>query len=1163
MKEKLMVKIVDKQNVFNKGIMTSKLRARDDLQQYTQGVAEAKNFVLSKYGPLTKRVGTKFIADLGNVGKESALIPFTFSVDKSILLEFTSDKIRFYTFDGENFGQSRIYKLVADGLEETAEHKYLYITDNPIKSWASQDDKEKATKVFADSSCSELIGYVRSEATKDIRVDKKLIIRGEDIYNSFYREVWVDNENMLLYFYHVSTGENDTDKIKSVVLPDKVSHIACWPNNNKLVILGDNNKVYNITVPNNYDTNPVITTITTSTVPDISKITELIPAGFTDDNYVVGFDSVNNKLYVTSDGGKTWKTKTLPTKFDKSGYDKKPYIKYFRDGYDLAFIDEYGEGYIIDFDSLKNTALTSSSLSVFKSTYGYRRFKILYIDSAVHTYTSSARGMCVYDTETDITYFGNFKTYNLTLQELENLCYQQVSGEILDTDLFFYAIVDKKKASDDVLNDKDNIYTLYNETTNRMGIYVGNSLVDDTINWLSPVRGTPFYFTSKDSILSFTYIKDEENEIHIDNYKLTDKIFNDQIYLSKSTEAPNNTDKELFANTYTKSDEVVYYRKELDEEINNENLRMLSYAQSLDVLYLAFPDGKTSPKELRRRSDVDWELVEFQPEDGPYNEINYDTSKTLQLSSHKAEEVTVTSSFDLFSESDIGRHIRLNMATYNKDTLAYEDHWTWGEITSFTDAKKVKANMKVDNSKVKDNDTTISSSTTTWEWRLGAWTDKTGYPTKVTVHEQRLAWAGITDRPWVWLSNSFAYKFYAPSEYDGTITDSNAITHDLSTDKISRVQWMKSVKNLIIGTEFEELRMMSSGPALAPSDVAVLREASYGSYNAEPVITEDVIIFIQRLQRSLRALSYDYYRDAFLGPNLALLSEDLTLGGIKKIAYQKEPYSVLWLLKEDGKLLTCTYDKEQEVVGWTECELAGDARVVDLIVFPSGNIKQDSVAFIVERTINGKTRRYLELLTREYLSNVELKDITFMDSSIRYQGTPTNKIAGLDHLEGETVTVVENGAIVGSYPVKNDVITDDTGEIIATEYYIDLDTEVSDAWIGLPYDAYFKTLERDFGDKQLSTHNSKIRIYKLYFTLLNTLGLTVQQLNDGEEFNLIVFDPHKDISTQPEPISGREELDVMSTWTNDIMNYSMKVNAIPCLPCTVAGITTGIEINAL
>lgn len=1161
MKEKLMVKIVDKQNVFNKGIMTSKLRARDDLQQYTQGVADAKNFIISKYGPLTKRVGTKFIADLGNVGEEAALIPFVFSVDKSILLEFTSDKIRFYTFDGDNFGQSRIYKLTTD--DESAEYEYLYITDDPIKSWASQDDKEKATKVFADSSCSELVGYVRSEATKDIRVDKKLIIRGEDIYNSFYREVWIDNENMLLYFYHVSTGENDTDKIKSVVLPDKVSHIACWPNNNILVMLGNNNKVYNITVPYYYDINPVITTITTKTAPAISKITELIPAGFVEDNYVVGFDSVNNKLYVTSDGGITWKTKTLPTKHDMPGYDQKPYIKYFRDSYDLAFIDEYGEGYIIDFDSLKNTTLTSSSLSVFKSTYGYRRFKILYIDSAVHTSTSSARGMCVYDTETDITYFGKFKTYNLTPQELENLCYQQVIGEVLNTDLFFYAYVDKKKAADDVLNDKDNIYTLYNETTNRMDIYVGNNLVDDTVNWLSPVRGTPFYFTSKDSILSFTHIRDDEDIYHIDNYKLTDKIFNDQIYISKSTESPNSTDKELFANTYTKSDEVVYYEKELDEEINNENLGTLSYAQSLDVLYLAFPDGKTSPKELRRRSDVDWELVDFQPEDGPYGEVNYDTSKTLKLSTHAIGEATVTSSFDLFSESDIGRHIRLNMATYNKDTLAYEDHWTWGEITSFTNATTVKANMKVDNSKVKDNDTTISSSTTTWEWRLGAWTEQTGYPTKVTVHEQRLAWAGITDRPWVWLSNSFAYKFYAPSEYDGTITDSNAISHDLSTDKISRIHWMKSVKNLIIGTEFEELRMLSSGPALAPSDVAVLREASYGSFNTEPVITEDVIIFIQRLQRSLRALSYDYYRDAFLGPNLALLSEDLTLGGIKRIVYQKEPYSVLWVLKDDGKLLTCTYDKEQEVVGWTECELAGDARVVDLMVFPSNNIKQDSVAFIVERTINGQKRRYLELLTREYLHNVDLSEVTFMDSSIRYQGSSTNRIAGLKHLEGETVMVVENGMIIGEFPVKKDTITNDDDEIISEEYYIELDTNVSDVWIGLPYDAYFRTLERDFNDKQLSTHNSKIRIYKLYLTLIRTLGLTVQQLDDGEEFNLITFDPHLDLDKSPEPVSGREELDTLSTWTNDIMHYSMQINSVKGLPCTVAGITTGIEINAL
>ena len=1161
-----MVKIVDKQNVFNKGIMTSKLRARDDLQQYTQGVAEAKNFVLSKYGPLTKRVGTKFIADLGDVGKEAALIPFVFSVDKSILLEFTSDKIRFYTFDGENFGQSRIYKLVADGLEETAEHKYLYITDDPIKSWASQDDKTKATKVFADKSCSELIGYINAYTDINPTIESRIGIAGA-VSDSYYDEAWIDNSNGLLYFICFPiTLKEEGDTIggyilgseliinvnETVTLPEKIIHSAYVSNSNKLTLIGESGSVYNINMPNGkLEERLEVSKITPNIQINVNNIRSVLSVYYGETTPFILLLSSSGASYITFDSGKTWYKKSfiIPngSEYCIKQSDRLLFVR--RSGYvESIAIKDIGT-------KTDPSSFSRGTWSLFNSS---DRFEILYMANINNSPRVENAGagwvnFVVYDQIEDITYMGK---YSLLMpigieSYLNNISHtkQKIQGRIELDDLFFFS---------KTIRTSDDLYTRFNEDSNTLQLIYNEDIIYDNISSSDLCLESHAYVIFKNQSLGiFNYLGSNTS-----GYTTTIK-YPTGLYISKSTEAPNSTDKELLANTYTKSDEIVYYEKGLDEEINNENLRMLSYAQSLDVLYLAFPDGKTLPKELRRRSDVDWELVDFQSEDGPYNEINYDTSKTLKLSSHEDEEVTVTSNFDLFSESDIGRHIRLNMAAYNKDTLAYEDHWTWGEITSFTNATTVKANMKVDNSKVKDNETTINSNTTTWEWRLGAWTKETGYPTKVTIHEQRLAWAGITDRPWVWLSNSFAHRFYAPSEYDGTITDSNAITHDLSTDKISRVQWMKSVKNLIIGTEFEELRMMSSGPALAPSDVAVLREASYGSYSAEPVITEDVIIFIQRLQRSLRALSYDYYRDAFLGPNLALLSEDLTLGGIKKIAYQKEPYSVLWLLKEDGKLLTCTYDKEQEVVGWTECELAGDARVVDLIVFPSGNIKQDSVAFIVERTINGKTRRYLELLTREYLSNVELKDITFMDSSIRYQGTPTNKIAGLDHLEGETVTVVENGAIVGSYPVKNDVVTDDAGEVIATEYYIDLDTEVSDAWIGLPYDAYFKTLERDFGDKQLSTHNSKIRIYKLYFTLLNTLGLTVQQLNDGEEFNLIVFDPHKDISTQPEPISGREELDVMSTWTNDIMHYSMKVNAIPCLPCTVAGITTGIEINAL
>ena len=71
-----MVKIVDKQNIFNHGILSPKLYSRDDLKQFNGGVADALNFICSRYGPMEKRTGTRFIWDLGNPNEKVFFLPF-------------------------------------------------------------------------------------------------------------------------------------------------------------------------------------------------------------------------------------------------------------------------------------------------------------------------------------------------------------------------------------------------------------------------------------------------------------------------------------------------------------------------------------------------------------------------------------------------------------------------------------------------------------------------------------------------------------------------------------------------------------------------------------------------------------------------------------------------------------------------------------------------------------------------------------------------------------------------------------------------------------------------------------------------------------------------------------------------------------------------------
>ena len=575
----------------------------------------------------------------------------------------------------------------------------------------------------------------------------------------------------------------------------------------------------------------------------------------------------------------------------------------------------------------------------------------------------------------------------------------------------------------------------------------------------------------------------------------------------------------------------------LATDIPASELGQISYATSLDVIYLAFGSGKTRPKELRRLANNNWQIVDYTFEDGPYLDQNYDSNKKVQVSSTSTGTATLTVSGFTLSDADVGRHVRINHIEDN--TLS--DRWGWGEIVSVTDSTTAVIDMKQK----------AWGTTATQDFRLGAWGSGQGWPTLVTIHEQRLVWSGITNYPWLWMSNSFNYHNFSPSDYSGVIKDSNAIYYNMSTDKVAPVRWLASLGSLIIGTEMYEMRMYAAGAALSPGDCVVRKESTYGVHDASPVITDDTCIFIQRLQKKLRAIAYDYTRDAYVGPELSVLAESLTINGIKKIVHQREPNDLVWCLMEDGSLLAVTYDKEQDVVGWTEVKIAGtEAKVVDMVSVPSDTLRQDVLVLWITRLIKGEPTLTVEILGKEFLDNVQLKDVTFLDSSLRYQGEPTTELTGLKHLAGETVRVMNRGGL------HEDVVVDDDG-------HIELQRPIKDGWIGLPYEAYFETLERDFGDKQVSTKMARVRIHRLVLYILRTLGLEVFQQTRGEYTQLITFSPKSKMDTPPEPVSGEKEHDIMTAWTSPDMYYTLRFISEPGMPCTIAGIYAGIEINAL
>ena len=82
---------------------------------------------------------------------------------------------------------------------------------------------------------------------------------------------------------------------------------------------------------------------------------------------------------------------------------------------------------------------------------------------------------------------------------------------------------------------------------------------------------------------------------------------------------------------------------------------------------------------------------------------------------------------------------------------------------------------------------------------------------------------------------------------------------------------------------------------------------------------------------------------------------------------------------------------------------------VESVAIINGDADEDQVWVIIKRWINGAVRRYVEYFTPFNFS----KDLTafhYVDSGLAYSGGSTTSLTGLDHLEGEQVAIVGDGA---------------------------------------------------------------------------------------------------------------------------------------------------------
>jgi len=213
--------------------------------------------------------------------------------------------------------------------------------------------------------------------------------------------------------------------------------------------------------------------------------------------------------------------------------------------------------------------------------------------------------------------------------------------------------------------------------------------------------------------------------------------------------------------------------------------------------------------------------------------------------------------------------------------------------------------------------------------------------------------------------------------------------------------------------------------------------------------------------------------------------------------------NILWLVNNDGGLVTVTLMRAQDVSGFAPHKTVG--KFISISVRPD-----ESQVVLCQRSVGGGQRLVYEAINRQ----------GFLDSAIYFNyGAPTNTITNLEAYEGQSLYVIGDDEPLGTF-----VVT--AGQIVLPD---PITTGQYGYWI-----APFAKDVGFFTEEETGKHAADLkRIYEVKLTLLDTSSVAVSA-NENVPYDVPLekFDETDlDLTRMQRPFSGEVSLEGMPGFT--------------------------------
>jgi hypothetical protein len=398
---------------------------------------------------------------------------------------------------------------------------------------------------------------------------------------------------------------------------------------------------------------------------------------------------------------------------------------------------------------------------------------------------------------------------------------------------------------------------------------------------------------------------------------------------------------------------------------------------------------------------------------------------------------------------------------------------------------------------------TTQAQSDAWSLEFSVWNSLDGYPRSGTLWEQRLIAAGSTRFPQtVWGTRSAEYL-----NFQRGVNDDDGFAFTIATDEVNPIQYITGGRTLIALTGGGEFTLQGGvEKPITPTNVQIRPRSNHGCAQVRPAKVGREQVFVQVNKRKLRAFSYNASNDDYTAPDITVLSEHITLTGIRELAWQKTPEPWLWALREDGSLACCTYELQDEnVVAWTLRTNAGSDRIDSICVLPDG-AGGENLWTITRRVVNGATVRYVERFQSDYLSDGGLRqDLSVVIPGIGVVGGSV--AGGYAHLVGRQVDVVGDGSYLGRFTVDGSgLVTFGTASRIVE--------------IGLPYTTTVELLTPELQMQDGTAQGNSMRIGEITLRFLGTVGGRI----NGQQIPTRTLDTNT-LDAAPESTVGLERIE--------------------------------------